>query len=52
MCIRDSRIIDANITGVSNIDKITHGSVTAIGITGIMRYLLFLACLLYTSRCV
>ncbi|MCQ4765629.1 hypothetical protein NE577_16355, partial [Cloacibacillus evryensis] len=39
------RIIDANITGVSNIDKITHGSVTAIAITGIMRYLLFLALL-------
>lgn len=39
------RIIDANITGVGNINKITHGSVTAIGITGVMRYLLFLAIL-------
>ena len=39
------RIIDANITGVENIKKITNGSFTAIGITGVMRYLLFLAIL-------
>ena len=39
------RIIDAGITGSSNLDKISRGSVTAIGITGVMRYLLFLAIL-------
>ena len=39
------RIIDANITGTDNLGKISRGSVTAIGITGIMRYLLFLAIL-------
>ncbi|MDY2985242.1 MAG: NRAMP family divalent metal transporter [Synergistes jonesii] len=39
------RIIDANITGADNLGKISRGSVTAIGITGIMRYLLFLAIL-------
>lgn len=39
------RIIDAGITGRDNLDKISRGSVTAIGITGVMRYLLFLAIL-------
>ena len=39
------RIIDAGITGTGNLDKISRGSVTAIGITGVMRYLLFLAIL-------
>lgn len=39
------RIIDANITGVDNLGKISRGSISAIGITGIMRYLLFLAVL-------
>ena len=39
------RIIDAGITGRGNLDKISRGSVTAIGITGVMRYLLFLAIL-------
>ena len=39
------RIIDAGITGEENLSKISRGSVTAIGITGIMRYLLFLAIL-------
>ena len=39
------RIIDANITGADNLGKISRGSVTAIGITGIMRYLLFLTIL-------
>ena len=39
------RIIDAGITGKDNLDKISRGSVTAIGITGVMRYLLFLAIL-------
>ena len=36
------RIIDAGITGTENLAKISRGSVTAIGITGVMRYLLFL----------
>lgn len=39
------RIIDAQITGVGNLEKISRGSVTAVGITGVMRYLLFLAIL-------
>ncbi len=39
------RIIDAGITGTENLAKISRGSVTAIGITGVMRYLLFLAIL-------
>lgn len=39
------RIIDAGITGTENLDKISRGSITAVGITGIMRYLLFLAIL-------
>ena len=39
------RIIDAGITGPENVGKITRGSVNAIGITAIMRYLLFLAIL-------
>jgi Mn2+/Fe2+ NRAMP family transporter len=39
------RIIDAGITGSENIGRITRGSVQAIGITAIMRYLLFLAIL-------
>jgi len=39
------RIIDAGITGEENISKISKGSITAIGITGLMRYLLFLAIL-------
>lgn len=39
------RIIDANITGIENLGKISRGSISAIGITGIMRYLLFLAIL-------
>jgi len=39
------RIIDAGITGEENIAKISKGSITAIGITGLMRYLLFLAIL-------
>lgn len=39
------RIIDAGIVGEQNLRKITLGSINAIGITGIMRYLLFLAIL-------
>ncbi len=39
------RIIDAGIVGPENIGKITKGSVNAIGITALMRYLLFLAIL-------
>ena len=39
------RIIDAGITGMENLPKISSGSVKAISITGIMRYLLFLAIL-------
>ncbi|MDY9920702.1 MAG: NRAMP family divalent metal transporter [Synergistota bacterium] len=39
------RIIDAGITGMENLPKISSGSVKAITITGIMRYLLFLAIL-------
>lgn len=39
------RIIDAGIVGTENLRKITIGSVNAIGITGVMRYLLFLAIL-------
>ncbi|GAB6280622.1 MAG: divalent metal cation transporter [Thermovirga sp.] len=37
------RIIDAGITGKENIDRISKGSINGITITGIMRYLLFLA---------
>ena len=39
------RIIDAGITGMENLPNISSGSVKAITITGIMRYLLFLAIL-------
>lgn len=39
------RIIDAGIVGQKNLRQITLGSINAIGITGIMRYLLFLAIL-------
>lgn len=39
------RIIDAGITGEDSLRQISRGSVQAIGITGIMRYLLFLAIL-------
>lgn len=39
------RIIDAGITGMENLPKISSGSVKAISITGVMRYLLFLAIL-------
>lgn len=39
------RIIDAGITGEAHLWQISSGSVRAIGITGIMRYLLFLAIL-------
>ncbi|GHS95267.1 membrane protein [Synergistales bacterium] len=39
------RIIDAGIVGKENTGKITRGAVQAIGITAIMRYLLFLAIL-------
>jgi Mn2+/Fe2+ NRAMP family transporter len=39
------RIIDAGITGMDNIKHISSGSVKAISITGIMRYLLFLSIL-------
>lgn len=39
------RIIDAGIVGQENIKKISFGSINAIGITAIMRYLLFLAIL-------
>lgn len=39
------RIIDAGITGEASLPQISRGSVQAIGITGIMRYLLFLAIL-------
>lgn len=39
------RIIDAGITGEENLTQISKGSVQAIGITGVMRYLLFLAIL-------
>lgn len=39
------RIIDAGITGEDHLPQISRGSVQAIGITGIMRYLLFLAIL-------
>lgn len=39
------RIIDAGITGPENLGQITKGSINAIGITAIMRYLLFLAIL-------
>ena len=37
------RIIDAGITGVENIGQISRGSINGIVITGVMRYLLFLA---------
>ena len=37
------RIIDAGITGVENIGQISKGSINGILITGVMRYLLFLA---------
>lgn len=39
------RIIDAGIVGQENIKKISFGSINAIGITAVMRYLLFLAIL-------
>lgn len=39
------RIIDAGLTGQENIGAISKGSVNAIAITGIMRFLLFLAIL-------
>lgn len=39
------RIIDAGITGEEHLAQISMGSVQAIGITGVMRYLLFLAIL-------
>ncbi|MDN5335206.1 MAG: hypothetical protein PWR02_232 [Synergistales bacterium] len=39
------RIIDAGITGKENIPSISRGATNAIGITGIMRFLLFLAIL-------
>ena len=39
------RIIDAGITGAENIGRISRGSVNGIVITGIMRFLLFLAVL-------
>ena len=39
------RIIDAGITGMENISRISRGSVNGIVITGIMRFLLFLAVL-------
>ncbi len=39
------RIIDAGITGKENIKPISRGATNAIGITGIMRFLLFLAIL-------
>lgn len=39
------RIIDAGITGEENLPSISKGAVNAIGITGIMRFLLFLAIL-------
>jgi Mn2+/Fe2+ NRAMP family transporter len=39
------RIIDAGVTGTNHLAEISRGSVNAIGITAIMRYLLFLAIL-------
>jgi Mn2+/Fe2+ NRAMP family transporter len=39
------RIIDAGITGKENLPSITKGATNAIGITGIMRFLMFLAIL-------
>lgn len=39
------RIIDAGITGEDNLPTISRGAVNAIGITGVMRFLLFLAIL-------
>ncbi len=39
------RIIDADIVGVKNLDRISKGSISAVCITGIMRYMLFLAVL-------
>lgn len=39
------RIIDAGITGQQRLGDISRGAVNAIGITGIMRFLLFLAIL-------
>lgn len=39
------RIIDAGITGTENIARISRGSVNGIFITGVMRFLLFLAVL-------
>ena len=39
------RIIDAGITGTRHLEQITRGSYTGVGITGVMRYLLFLAIL-------
>ncbi len=37
------RIIDAGITGKENLSQISRGSINGIAITGVMRYLLFLA---------
>jgi len=39
------RIIDAGIVGKENLPSITKGAANAIGITGVMRFLLFLAIL-------
>jgi len=39
------RIIDAGITGEEHLAQISRGSIQGIGITGVMRYLLFLAIL-------
>lgn len=39
------RIIDAGLTGQENLGSISKGSINAIAITGIMRFLLFLAIL-------
>lgn len=39
------RIIDAGITGKENLPQITKGSINGIAITGIMRFLMFLALL-------
>jgi Mn2+/Fe2+ NRAMP family transporter len=39
------RIIDAGLTGEENIGAISKGSINAVAITGIMRFLLFLAIL-------
>nr|WP_226874582.1 NRAMP family divalent metal transporter [Microbispora sitophila] len=39
------RLIDAGVTGPRNAGQITHGSVTGILVTGVMRVILFLAAL-------